>query len=72
VPGLLRVGEESGRLGEMLLRQADMSEAAMRTSIARLLAIMVPVITLCLGVVVAGIVTSLLVAILSVNNLAVQ
>jgi general secretion pathway protein F len=72
VPGLLRVGEESGRLGDMLLRQADMSEAKMRVRIARLLAIMVPAITLALGVLVAGIVTSLLVAILSINNLALH
>lgn len=72
VLGLLRIGEESGRLGEMLLRQADISEGKMRTQIARLLAIMVPAITLFLGFIVAGIVTSLLVAILSINNLALQ
>ncbi len=72
VLGLLRIGEESGRLGEMLLRQADISEANMRTTIARLLAIMVPAITILLGFIVAGIVTSLLVAMLSINDLAVQ
>jgi general secretion pathway protein F len=72
VLGLLRIGEESGRLGEMLLRQADISDANMRTAIARLLAIMVPAITIILGFIVAGIVTSLLVAMLSINDLALQ
>jgi general secretion pathway protein F len=72
VSGLLLVGEESGRLGDMLLRQAELSESKIRVRIARLLAIMVPAITLALGVVVAGIVTSLLVAILSINNLALH
>lgn len=72
VLGLLRIGEESGRLGEMLLRQADISDANMRTAIARLLAVMVPAITIILGFIVAGIVTSLLVAMLSINDLALQ
>jgi general secretion pathway protein F len=70
VPGLLRLGEESGRLGDMLLRQADISEVNMRTQISRLLAMLVPAITLFLGFIVAGIVASLMVAILSVYDLA--
>lgn len=69
---LLRIGEETGRLGDMLIRQADVSEQRTRTKIARLLAIMVPGITLILGLVVAGIVASLLIAILSINDLALQ
>jgi general secretion pathway protein F len=68
--GLLKVGEESGRLADMLLRQAELSDANARTAISRLLGLMVPAITLGLGAVVAFIVTTLLVAILSVNNLA--
>jgi len=68
--GLLKVGEESGRLADMLLRQADLSDANARVAISRLLGLMVPAITLGLGAVVAFIVTTLLVAILSVNNLA--
>jgi general secretion pathway protein F len=70
VTSLLRLGEESGRLGEMLLRQADISEVNMRTQISRMLAMLVPAITLVLGFIVAGIVTSLMVAILSVYDLA--
>jgi general secretion pathway protein F len=54
----------------MLLRQAELSDANARTAISRLLGLMVPAITLGLGAVVAFIVTTLLVAILSVNNLA--
>jgi general secretion pathway protein F len=42
----------------------------MRTQISRMLAMLVPAITLVLGFIVAGIVTSLMVAILSVYDLA--
>lgn len=67
---LLRVGEETGKLDEMLLRQADFYEHSVRHSIDRLLALLVPVLTIFLGVLVAGLIGSMLVAILSVNDLA--
>jgi general secretion pathway protein F len=67
---LTRVGEETGRLDEMLMKAAEIYDGEVQRSIDRLLALLVPAITVGLGVLVAGIIASLLVAILSVNELA--
>jgi general secretion pathway protein F len=69
---LMRIGEESGRLDEMLLRQANLDAQRIKRSIDRLLALLVPVLTIVLGLIVAGLIASMLSAILSVNDLAVQ
>lgn len=66
----VRVGEETGKLDEMLLRQADLYERSVKHTIDRLLALLVPVLTILLGMVVAGLIASILVAILSINDLA--
>jgi general secretion pathway protein F len=67
---LIQVGEESGTLDEMLLRQAELCERTVKHTIDRLIALLVPVLTVVLGMMVAGLIASLLVAILSVNDLA--
>ncbi|HEY1630518.1 MAG TPA: type II secretion system F family protein [Rhizomicrobium sp.] len=69
---LVQIGEETGKLDEMLLRQADLDEQATRQTIDRLLALLVPCLTIVLGIVVAGLISSMLVAILGVNDLALQ
>ncbi len=69
---LIRIGEESGKLDEMLLRHADLDEQRVRHTVDRLLALLVPGLTIILGLVVAGLIASMLVAILSVNDLALQ
>lgn len=66
----VRVGEETGKLDEMLLRQADLYERSVRHTVDRLLALLVPVLTILLGMMVAGLIASILVAILSINDLA--
>lgn len=70
VVDLVRVGEESGRLGEMLLRQADIYEQNVKHALARLLALLVPVLTILSGLIVAGLIASMLLAVLSINDLA--
>jgi general secretion pathway protein F len=67
---LLRLGEETGRLGEMALRAADIHDDQVHHTVSRIVALLVPVITVVMGLVVAGIVGSLLVAMLSLNDLA--
>jgi general secretion pathway protein F len=69
---LVQIGEETGRLDEMLLRQADLDEQAIKQRVDRLLALMVPCLTILLGLIVGGLISSMLVAILSVNDLALQ
>jgi general secretion pathway protein F len=67
---MMRVGEESGQLDTMLLRQADLYEREIKHTIDRLVALLVPCLTIFMGMVVAGLIGSILVAILSVNDLA--
>ena len=67
---LVMVGEETGKLQEMLIRVADIYDREVQTSVKRLLALMEPVLILGLGLVIGGIIMSILVAILSVNDLA--
>jgi general secretion pathway protein F len=69
---LVQIGEETGKLDEMLLRQADLDEQATKQTIDRLLALLVPCLTIVLGIIVAGLISSMLVAILGVNDLALQ
>jgi general secretion pathway protein F len=67
---LVRVGEESGRQEEMLFKIADIFETETRRSIDRILALLGPALTVVLGLVVAGVIGSILTAILSVYDLA--
>jgi general secretion pathway protein F len=67
---LIALGEETGRLSEMALRAADIHDEQVRQSVQQLVSIMVPAVTIVMGLVVAGIVGSLLLAMLSLNDLA--
>ena len=66
---LIKVGEESGQLEEMLLRVADIYDEEVKRTIQRLLGLLVPVITIGLGIVVAFIVGSMLAAIMTAYDL---
>jgi general secretion pathway protein F len=67
---LVMVGEETGKLQEMLIRIADIYDREVHGAVKRMLALMEPVLILGLGLVIGGIIMSILVAILSVNDLA--
>jgi general secretion pathway protein F len=67
---LLRLGEENAQLGPMALRAAEIHEERTRLAMQRLVALLVPAITIIMGVAVAGIVASLMTAMLSLNDLA--
>ncbi len=67
---LMRLGEETAQLGPMALRAADIHEEKSRLGVQRLVSLLVPVITVVMGAAVAGIVSSLLLAMLSLNDLA--
>ena len=66
---LIQVGEESGRLEEMLLRIADIYDEEVKRSIERMLSLLVPLITIALGILIAVIIGSMLAAILSSYDL---
>ncbi|MGD8999181.1 MAG: type II secretion system F family protein [Granulosicoccaceae bacterium] len=67
---LIRVGEESGNLDTTLSRLAEIYDAEVRTTIQRILSLLEPVLIIGLGFIIGGIIMSILVAILSVNELA--
>jgi general secretion pathway protein F len=66
---MVRVGEETGRLEEMLLRVAGELESDTRKLVKRLIALAEPCIILVMGLVVGFIVVAMLMAILSVTDL---
>jgi general secretion pathway protein F len=67
---LLRLGEETAQLGPMALRAAEIHEENVRLGVQRLISLLVPAITIVMGAAVAGIVASLMLAMLSLNDLA--
>ncbi len=66
---MISVGEETGQLDSMLLKVSDTYDVEVRNTIDRLLSIFTPVVTLLLAVMIGTIVLSVLVAILSINDL---
>ena len=67
---MIRVGEETGQLQDMLMQVADTYDGEVQATIKRMLTLLEPVLILGLGVIIAGIIMSILVAILSLNDLA--
>jgi general secretion pathway protein F len=67
---LARVGEETGRLHELLSEAASILEANGTRTLERLLAMMVPAVTVLMGLMIAGLISSVLVGLLSINDLA--
>ncbi len=65
---MVRVGEETGRLEDMLLKVADMLEADVRTELRRIIGLLEPAVILGMGLVVAFIVVAMLLAIFSINE----
>lgn len=68
----VRIGEESGNLGDMLVRQSELYRKQVKRGLEQMLELLVPALTITLGLVIAGLIGSILLAILSVNDLAIQ
>src|SRR5437773_7450047 len=66
---MVRVGEETGRLEEMLLKVAETFEGEVRVELKRVIGLLEPIIILGMGVLVAFIVVAMLLAIFSINEL---
>lgn len=66
---MILVGEESGRLEEMLVRVADVFDREVATAIKRFLAVLEPVLILTLAVMVLAIVLSILMGIVGMSEL---
>ena len=66
---MIRVGEESGALDTMLAKVASIYDKETQSSVKRLLTLLEPALIIGLGVVVAGIIISIIVPILGANEL---
>jgi len=68
---MILVGEESGRLEEMLARVADVYDREVATAVKRFLAVLEPILILSLAVMVGGIVFSILLGVMGMSELVV-
>ncbi len=68
---LLTVGEETGRLDAMFSRMADIYEADTRSAIRRFTSLFEPAVILVMGIIVGALILSMLLAITSINEVAV-
>ncbi len=68
---LLSVGEETGHLDAMFNRMADIYDSETRTAIRRFTSLFEPLIILVMGLVIGTLILSLMMAITSINDVAV-
>lgn len=69
---LITVGEQTGQLDVMLERIADIFEASYQTRVQRLTALLAPLLTIAIGILVGGLLLMVISAIVSVNELAIR
>ena len=68
---LLSVGEETGKLDEMFTRMADIYENDTRDAVKRFTSLFEPLLILTMGIVVGALILSMLLAITSINEVAI-
>ena len=68
---MIRVGEESGSLEDILLQVAQTYDRDTQVTIKRTLALLEPALILVLGVIIAAVIISILAAIMSINELVI-
>ncbi|MFK7955840.1 MAG: type II secretion system F family protein [Lysobacterales bacterium] len=66
---MISVGEETGRLDEMLVDVADAYDVEVRTTVERMMALLVPLLTMALAVLIAVIIIAVMLPILQVTEL---
>jgi general secretion pathway protein F len=68
---LLTVGEETGKIDVMFARMADIYDEETRTAIRRFTSVFEPLVILVMGIIVGALVLSMLIAITSINDVAI-
>jgi general secretion pathway protein F len=68
---LLSVGEETGRLDQMFSRMAEIYETDTRSAIRRFTSLFEPLVILVMGIIVGALILSMLLAITSINEVAI-
>ena len=67
---LISVGEETGKLNDMLLKTADTYDIEVKTSIDRMISLLVPVVVLVLAALIFFIIFAIMMAMLKMNEIA--
>ena len=68
---LVQVGEETGRLPQMLTHCAELTEADFQRTLDRAMALLTPAMTVVLGILIAALIGSVVTVLMSVNDLAI-
>jgi general secretion pathway protein F len=68
---LLAVGEETGRMDEMFHRMADIYDSDTRSAVKRFTSLFEPLLILIMGLIVGALILSMLLAITSINEVAI-
>lgn len=71
-PTMTRIGEEAGRLDDMLLRHASMLERQTQRSLEQAVGLVTPTLTILIAAVVGGLVMTVMDAVLGINDLAMR
>lgn len=66
---MIKVGEETGTLDQMLLRVAVTYEKSMKQAVKRFMSLLEPVMILIMGLVIGFIVISMLLAVFSISDI---
>ena len=69
---MIAIGEQTNRLDHLLLHAASADEAEVAARIERLMTLLTPLMTIALGLLIGGLIMSVMRAILSVNDMAVS
>jgi len=67
---MIAIGEEVGKLDDMLLRVATMFERQTQRSVERVVGLMTPILTIFIAAVVGGLIMTVMDAVLGINDLA--
>lgn len=67
---LVRVGEETAKLPDMLLKLGGIYERETEEKLERVISVLVPLITIVMGAIVAGVIASVLAGVMAINDLA--
>jgi general secretion pathway protein F len=67
---MVSVGEETGRLDEMLMKVAEYYERDTQTQLRRLTSLVEPVLILTMGLVVGFVVIAMLLGVFSINDVS--
>ena len=66
------VGEQTGQLDTMLLRAAEIYELSLQRQLLRLTSLIAPAVTILIGVMVGGLILTVMSALISINDLALK